>query len=148
TTADDGEALIVRQKDLLDSATPSANSLAALALYRLGALTGEARYRHQADQILQLVAGVVPSGPSAFSHLLAAVDLRRAGVTEIAVAGDRPDLVATVHGRYLPDAVLAWGARADAPLWDGRHDGLAYVCHDYLCEAPVDTVEGLQALLV
>jgi len=148
TTADDGEALIVRQKDLLDSATPSANSLAAVALYRLTALTGEPRYRHQADQILQLVAGVVPSAPSAFSHLLAAVDLRRAGVTEIAVAGDRPDLVATVHGRYLPDAVLAWGERYDSPLWDGRHDGLAYVCHDYLCEAPVDTVEGLQALLV
>ncbi len=147
TTADDGEALIVRQKDLLDSATPSANSLAALALYRLGALTGEARYRHQADQILQLVAGVVGGAPSAFSHLLAAVDLRRAGVTEIAVAGERDDLVAAVQRRYLPDAVLAWGDRYDSPLWQGRRDGLAYVCHDYLCEAPVDTVEGLDALL-
>jgi uncharacterized protein YyaL (SSP411 family) len=147
TTADDGEALIVRQKDLLDSATPSANSLAAVALYRLTALTGEPRYRHQADQILQLVAGLVPSAPSAFSHLLAAVDLRRAGITEIAVAGDRPDLVTTVHGRYLPDAVVAWGERYDSPLWAGRRDGLAYVCHDYVCEAPVDTVEALTALL-
>ena len=148
TTADDGEALIVRQKDLLDSATPSANSLAAVALYRLSALTGEPRYSHQADQILQLVAGVVPGAPSAFTHLLAAVDLRRAGITEIAVAGERPDLVGAVQRRYLPDAVVAWGERYDSPLWDGRRDGLAYVCHDYLCEAPVDTVEGLQALLV
>ncbi len=147
TTADDGEALIVRQKDLLDSATPSANSLAAVALYRLSALTGEPRYRHQADQILQLVAGVVPSAPSAFSHLLAAVDLRRAGITEIAVAGDRPDLVAEVLARYLPDAVVAWGERYDSPLWDGRRDGLAYVCHDYVCEAPVDTSDALAALL-
>jgi uncharacterized protein YyaL (SSP411 family) len=147
TTADDGEALIVRQKDLLDSATPSANSLAAVALYRLSALTGERRYGHQADQILQLVAGVVQGAPSAFSHLLAAVDLRRAGITEIAVAGHRPDLVTAVHGRYLPDAVLAWGQRYDSPLWDGRRDGLAYVCHDYVCEAPVDDVGALAALI-
>ena len=147
TVPDDGEGLIVRQKDLLDSATPSANSLAAVALYRLAALTGERRYEHQADQILQLVAGVVPGAPSAFSHLLAAVDLRRDGLTEIAVAGDRPDLVAAVQSRYLPDAVLAWGERFESPLWEGRRDGYAYVCHDYTCEAPVDTVEGLSALL-
>ncbi len=39
-TADDGEQLIARQKDLQDSATPSGNSMAATALVRLGKLTG------------------------------------------------------------------------------------------------------------
>jgi uncharacterized protein len=147
TTADDAEALVVRQKDLVDSATPSANSLAAVGLARLAAVTGEFRYRNHADQILRLGAALAAGAPSAFSYLLAAVDMRRASITEIAVAGPRPDLVAAVHQRYLPDAVLAWGERFDSPLWDERRDGFAYVCHDYACEAPTDTVEGLVALL-
>jgi uncharacterized protein len=147
TTADDGEQLIVRQKDLLDNATPSANSLAATGLYRLGALTGEQRYRYQADQILQLVGGVVGGAPTAFGRLLAALDMRRAGLTEIAVVGDRPDLVAAVHARYLPNAVFAWGEPFDSPLWEARAAGLAYVCRDYVCQAPTDTVDAMLAQL-
>jgi uncharacterized protein YyaL (SSP411 family) len=116
-------------------------------LARLSAVTGEPRYRNHADQILRLGAGLAAGAPSAFSYLLAAVDMRRASITEIAVAGPRPDLVAAVHQRYLPDAVLAWGERFDSPLWDERRDGFAYVCHDYACEAPTDTVDGLVALL-
>ena len=64
TTAEDAEALIVRQKDLADNATPSANSTAAIALFRLAALTGEQRYGHQADRILQLI-GPCSATPSA-----------------------------------------------------------------------------------
>ena len=69
--ADDGEALVARQKDLFDNATPSANSTAAVALYRLAALTGETRYANHADRILQLVGAVIDQAPSAFSHALA-----------------------------------------------------------------------------
>jgi uncharacterized protein YyaL (SSP411 family) len=147
TTADDAEALVVRQKDVMDNATPSANALAASGLYRLAALTGELRYRNQADQILQLLGGVVGGAPTAFGHLLGAVDLRRSGPVEIAVVGDRRDLVGEIHHRYLPNAVLAWGEPFPSPLWEARRDGFAYVCRDYACQAPVDTVEGLAAQL-
>jgi uncharacterized protein YyaL (SSP411 family) len=143
TTGDGGEQLIVRQKDVMDNATPSANSMAANGLYRLAALTGEQRYAHQADQILRLLAGVAAGAPSAFAHLLAAVDLRRTGAVEVVVAGDRADLVRAAWVRYLPNAVLAWGERYDSPLWEHRQDGLAYVCRQYACLAPQDSVDGL-----
>ena len=45
------------------------------------------------------------------------------GVTEIAVVGDRPDLVAAVRARYLPNAVLAWGEPYESPLWQDRTPG-------------------------
>jgi uncharacterized protein YyaL (SSP411 family) len=131
----------------MDNATPSANALAASGLYRLAALTGELRYRNQADQILHLLGGVVGGAPTAFGHLLGAVDLRRSGPVEIAVVGDRRDLVGEIHHRYLPNAVLAWGEPFPSPLWEARRDGFAYVCRDYACQAPVDTVEGLAAQL-
>jgi uncharacterized protein len=147
TTPDDGEQLIVRQKDIVDNATPSANSTAAVALQRLAALTGEARYANHADRILQLLTSVVRRAPSGFANGLAAIALRTRGITEVAVAGDRPDLVAVVNERWRPRAALAWGERFDSPLWAGRRDGLAYVCEHYSCQAPADTPETLRAQL-
>ena len=45
------------------------------------------------------------------------------------------------------DAVLAWGASGFGPLWDGRQEGLAYVCEGYACKAPVDSVDDLLSQL-
>jgi uncharacterized protein YyaL (SSP411 family) len=142
TAAEDTD-LVVRQKDLLDNATPSANSTAAMALYRLAALTGETRYSNHADRILQLLARVVPQAPTAFGHLLAALAMRLHGLGEVAIVGDRPDLVTEVQRRFLPCGVLAWGEPYDSPLWHNRSEGLAYVCRDYACLAPASTVEEL-----
>jgi uncharacterized protein len=147
TTPEDGERLVARQKDLFDNATPAANSVAAVALYRLAALTGEARYANHADRILQLVGAVIGQAPGAFSHALAAVALRRGGITEVAVVGDREDLVATVNERWRPEVVLAWGEPYESPLWESRVQGLAYVCRNYACQAPQDTPEGLRTQL-
>jgi uncharacterized protein YyaL (SSP411 family) len=147
TTADDGEQLVARQKDLMDNATPSANSISAVALVRLGALTGEARYTNHSEQILRLLGAIIPQAPTAFSNALAAVDMIACGVTEIAVVGDRPDLVRAVQGRWLPNAVVAWGRPYDSPLWEQRGDGFAYVCRHYACQLPADTVDALLAQL-
>ena len=147
TTPDDGERLVARQKELLDNATPSANSTAAVALLRLAALTGQRRYANQADQILLLLARVMPQALTAFGQALAAVALRAAGTAEIVITGDRPDLLAEVRGRWLPDAVLAWGEPYDSPLWEGRPEGLAFVCRDHTCQLPAATPGDLAAQL-
>lgn len=136
TTAHNGEQLIVRQKDLMDNATPSANSTAAFALYRLAALTGEERYAQHADQISQLLSHIATSAPTAFGNLLSAAHLRHRGVVEVAITGNRPDLVAQLHKQWLPTVVSAWGERYDSPIWHDRNDDLAYVCRQYSCMAP------------
>jgi uncharacterized protein len=147
TVADDGEQLVARQKDLMDNATPAANSMAAWALYRLSSLTGEQRYAHQADRIMQLLGSVIPKAPSAFSLALAALATRLEGSMEVVITGDRSDLVRAVHRRWLPGAVVAWGERTDSPLWHGRADGAAYVCRNYACELPAHSVDDLERQL-
>jgi uncharacterized protein YyaL (SSP411 family) len=136
TTSHNGEQLIVRQKDLMDNATPSTNSTAAFALYRLAALTGEERYAQHADQISQLLSHIATSAPTAFGNLLSAAHLRHRGVVEVAITGNRPDLVAQLHTQWLPTVVSAWGERYDSPIWHDRKDDLAYVCRQYTCMAP------------
>jgi len=147
TIGDDAEPLVTRPKDVLDNAHPSANSLAAVALLRLAALTGEGRYAEAAEGVLRLLGGLVAEHPTAFGHLLAAIDLSTSGITEVVVTGDRPDLVEAVQGTHRPDVVLAWGERRPGPLWDGRDGDRAWVCRDFACRAPVGTVEALLAEL-
>ena len=147
TSGADGERLITRTKDLTDNATPSANSLAAVALTRLASLTGEDRYRQAAEAIVRLVGGLAVQHPSAFAHLLVAADLLVEPPVEVVVAGSRPDLLAVVQQRWLPRAVVAWGERYPSPLWEGREDGRAYVCRGYTCQLPAADPEALAAQL-
>jgi len=52
--------LDIRRKPFQDSPTPSANSVAAIALTRLHAFTGESRYYDFAKKTLEAFAGVAP----------------------------------------------------------------------------------------
>nr|MCS5684988.1 thioredoxin domain-containing protein [Acidimicrobiales bacterium] len=133
STGDDAEALITRPKDVFDNAHPSANSLAALALLRLGALTGEGRFTDAAESVLRLLGRNAASQPTAFGRLLEAIDLFHSGTTEVVVTGDRADLVSAVASSYRPNTVLAWGERRPGPLWDGREGNQAWVCQNRTC---------------
>ncbi|SRR5579875_390863 len=134
-TGDDADALICRPMDLLDGAVPAASSVAAVALLRLGALTGQTRYSAAAEAILRRAAPLVTETPLAFPDLLGAYAMFEDPV-EIVVAGDRPDLLHALRRRWLPTAVLAWGQRTASPLWTDRQDGAAYVCRHFVCGLP------------
>jgi hypothetical protein len=143
TTGNDAEELVTRPKDLMDNATPSAQSLAACGLLRLAALTGESRYDEHARRVIELFSSAAAQHPTAFGRALEALDLAAGGIDEIAVVGDRADLVAAVQSRYLPNAVLAWGEPFDSPLWQDRPEGSAYVCRNFACQSPASTAEEL-----
>src|SRR4029077_2080541 len=55
TTGVDAEELIVRPQDFFDNATPSENSLAADALLRLAAITGDPGYEDSPRAVVALL---------------------------------------------------------------------------------------------
>ncbi|HTX63866.1 MAG TPA: thioredoxin domain-containing protein, partial [Acidimicrobiales bacterium] len=125
TTGRDAEALVARAKDVVDGALPSANAVAAVALLRLGALSGTARWADAGAAIAELAVPLAAGHPLAVPDMLGAFAFVERGA-QVVVAGDRPDLLVEVRRRWLPDAVVAWGAPGAGPLWEGRRPGDAY----------------------
>jgi uncharacterized protein YyaL (SSP411 family) len=154
STSDDHEALIARRKDIGDHPIPSGNSAAALGLLRLAALTGERRYKQQAESVFRLFAKPAAQHPEAFAHLLRAIDFHLAPTKEVALVGaDLAELVAVVRSKLRPHLVLAGGpAGTETPdLLKARTtiDGkpTAYVCEHFACQAPVSDAKQLVGLL-
>ena len=152
STASDHEALIARRKDLEDAPIPSGGSAAAFGLLRLAALTGEHAYEEAAVGALRLLHEVAPQHPTAFGHLLQALDFHLAAVREVALVGD--DVAAlerVVRSAFRPHIVLAGGEPGGVPLLAGRApvEGrpAAYVCERFACRRPVTEPAELDALL-
>ena len=144
TVADNGATLIVRQKDLMDNATASANSVAASALTRLATITGNNTYLEYADHTMRLLARVAPSAPSAFCNFLLAIRQRHLGFTEVVVPDSNSKMLEVVYETWRPSLVVAHGQRHDSPLWEGREEGFAYVCRNYACQYPASTPDELR----
>ena len=142
TTGRDAELIITRSKHFTDATLPSANGLAATALARLGAITGDDDLTQRSQHICRLVGPLVVRHPTAFAQTLNGLEFMTRGPTEVVISGNRPDLVATVQQGFHPTAVVVWGAPFATPLWEGRSNddpGRAYVCHNRVCDLPADT---------
>jgi hypothetical protein len=86
--------LDVRRKPFQDSPTPSANSVAAIALIRMHAFTGDGRYHDFAKKTLEAFAGIAPQyGLFAATYGLAAT-LFAHHPLQVVITGDSNDPVA------------------------------------------------------
>jgi len=155
------ESLIVRSKDYFDNATPSGNSVAAMVLLRLAALTGRESYRSLATAVLREIGEQIRRYPSGFGYALSAVDFLLSMPKEVAIVGkDQADirpLLAETWRRYLPNKVVAPGFGDDSdtaqitPLLANRPllNGLAtaYVCEHFACKQPVTDVSAFSEQL-
>ena len=148
TTGTDAEELVVRPRELYDNVIPSASSVAAGRPVAPGGTARPGRPRGVG------AAGCSPPGapftrraPTAVPALLGAAVLDALGPIEVAVTGDRPDLVREAGRPFIPRRVLAWSDPSAAPsvslpLLDGREEGFAYVCRFGACRLPSPDCRG------
>lgn len=106
--------LSARRKPFQDSPTPAGDSVAAIALLRLYAFTHEAAYRDQAQQTLEVFAGMAGQyGIFAATYGIAAVHFSRPPVQVVVIGSD--DLANRLYAAAAASAGLAKSVLKLAP---------------------------------
>ncbi len=151
-----GGDLILRLKEDYDGAEPSGNSVAALALLKLAAITGRDDLRLLAEGTLRLFADRLRQLPQAVPYLLQALAFWHQPPVRVVLAGDPAaeefrSLLRAAHSVYQPQRVVLGTTGPVEPFArtrtaaDGR--GAAYVCTGAACQPPTAAPERLREIL-
>ncbi|MFC2056819.1 thioredoxin domain-containing protein [Chloroflexota bacterium] len=162
--ADDGERLLVRQKEIYDGAIPSGNSVAMLNLLRLGRITENADFEEKSAKIGQAFYDNVRQLPSAYTQLMVAVDFAVGPSYEVVIAGDLQSddtrqMLDAIRGIFIPNKIVILHPTNQQPpsiddivpfikdhsSIDGK--ATAYVCLNYTCQLPANDVGSMLELL-
>jgi uncharacterized protein YyaL (SSP411 family) len=150
-----------RLKEAYDGPTPSGNSVAALNLIRLSELTGNQGFREAAERTLEGFGKDVEENPASHTVMLTALDLLRNGVREIVVSAQSPADAAAMKDEafrpFLPDKAVMVATSSTyaqlsklSELLEGRRPAAkprAFVCQNFACKLPADSVEALRGQL-
>ena len=153
------ETLIVQSKSAYDGATPSGASLAIHSLLRLSKHLDNPEFHDKAVETLLLYFHQMERMPSGSGQLLCELAFLLSTPKEIAIVGKKGDakteaMLAALHGTYQPNKIVALSESADGqtlPLLTGKTQidkaATAYVCENYVCQAPTTDTETFVELL-
>jgi uncharacterized protein YyaL (SSP411 family) len=154
-TAREHERLFHRPKPGHDQATPSGNGIAAWALARLAALTGEARYQHAAERTLQLFYPLISQHPGGYASMASALGEQLEPSSVLVLRGRGPELArwqAALAAEYLPatmvlaipDGVRALPEVLDKPPRPELVSG--WLCRGVTCLEPISNLVELLSI--
>ncbi|MBT5717779.1 MAG: thioredoxin domain-containing protein [Opitutae bacterium] len=159
-TANDGEKLLIRAKEIYDGAIPSGNSVMALNLLRVHKITGKEEYLNSAEDLFSAFSGFLEKNPQGAEVLLHALDFALAPAKEIVIAGeagskDTTRLIETINEHFMPAKVLLFRpTNIEKPeittmspflinhgLIKGK--AAAYICENQTCQKPLTDIAKL-----
>jgi len=152
-TSRDHEKLIHRPKPGHDNATPAGNAVAAWALGRLAALTGEDRYARAAERTVELYYPTMSQHPGGFAAMAIALEETIAPPSQLVLRGEPVALAgwaAELARELLPDTtVLALpnGSAGLPPVLDKpeRPEPVnGWLCRGVICLEPVADLAELK----
>jgi uncharacterized protein len=156
-TSKDQTDILLRKKELYDSATPSGNSTMAKNLLRLGIMLDNADYKQKSQRMLEALSQSIEKYASSFSKWASLAVATVFPPFEIAVVGDDAMVKAqAINHRFLPNKIIMASVEADEkyPLLDknlgqNTEGGKTwiYVCQDYACQRPVQRLEEFDKIV-
>ena len=161
---DDGEALIVRKKEIYDGAVPSGNAVAMLNLLRLARFTGNTHLEERAMELGRTFSKAVNQFPSGYTQFLVAVDFSIGPSYEVVIVGksegdDTREMLEALRTRFIPNKVTIFRpSEIESPPIDRlaeyvkyqvSRDGkaTAYVCMNFACKEPTTEVDKMLQLI-
>jgi hypothetical protein len=159
-TPDDGDPLLLRQKEVYDGAIPSGNSVQMLNLLRLGRMTSNPALEEKAAQTSRIFSKHVEHSPSAFTQLMAAVDFGVGPAFEVVVVGhsDKEETTAmlkALRAEFIPNKVLLFIPEDKNPsavfriapftsrMTSTQGKATAYVCQNFTCQNPTTDIDTM-----
>lgn len=163
-TPDDGDHLLIRQKEIYDGAIPSGNSVFVLNLLRLGRMTVNPKFEEEAAHIGRTFSLTVNQGPASFTQLLVGIDFGLGPSFEVVIAGnsqtqDTQEMLHALRTHFLPNMiVLLNSTEQESPeiihvvefikhQTSRNGKATAYVCLNYVCNQPTTDVDKMLELL-
>ena len=154
-SAGGAQDLILRVKEDYDGAEPSGNSVAIMALLKLGKITGTRDFTDAAEKSLRLFANRLQQTPQAVPCMVQALDFSLQEPRRAVVAGDPSstavrDLVSAIYSVYEPNKVVLGNQGAveefarTLPAKDGP---LVYLCTGTSCQPPTRDIAALKRSL-
>ena len=152
-THKDQKDVITRKMDVHDGATASGNSIMAGNLYYLSVIFEKRDWYEKAQQLTSQLAEAVMKYPTSFAVWAFVILKQVMGINEIVVTGT--DL-GTIHKEmlrlYIPNKVMQVQTieTEGYPLLKGKDFGSGsyiYLCSDFSCKGPVNSISELLALL-
>jgi uncharacterized protein YyaL (SSP411 family) len=147
--------LILRVKEDYDGAEPSGNSVAILALLKLGKITDRKEYTRAAEKSLRSFAHRLQQLPQAVPYMLQAFDFGLEEPRRAVIAGDpaKPETRAILHAInsvYQPNKVILGTSGAVEPFaktLPAKEGPVVYLCTGTACQPPTADPARIKNLL-
>jgi uncharacterized protein YyaL (SSP411 family) len=167
-TPEDATDLLLRSRELYDSAEPAGTTIAAQGLLLVARTLGQEHWYSAARRAVALALAEVGDHLSAVPQLASVADLAARPAAELVLTGAWEATEAfriEVARRYLPQLAIVHVVDEAAAVWlgawlpaiadmlrratnaDGTVQPLAYLCESFVCHAPVSDAPALAAEL-
>ena len=157
-------ALPFRMKGDYDGAEPAGNSVAAMNLLILGALTFNPEWTEKGKTCTEVFSSVIKAQPKMLPQMLCALDQSQSKPQQVIISGkpgreDTEAMLKTVFSIYGPGRVVMLADDGPNEKYLGRsllfikdmdlidNKATAYVCRDFTCQMPVNSIEELKLQL-
>jgi uncharacterized protein YyaL (SSP411 family) len=144
--------ILLRKKEVYDSAIPSGNSVMALNFYRMGIIYDNEEWRQRATQMVSSFANMAVKYPTSFGVWLSMVFQISFGTNEIAIVGSEfQPYLNEVLKLYIPHSIImASGTENNFPLLKGKSSNFhtsIYLCRNYACQQPLNSVKEFENMV-